>query len=211
MWYKWLHTLVTRHQWRSQRTANNSGTTFLGFQTQEFGAAGLLRQFIDHLYHMEDPGVDGRTILRSITSIYQPNNAHIISHKTILKHFKNTLKHSDMFRSCQFIIRELCSLLKLYYSIHNSIRKYELNCEYCNISLARNKSPWWWSDKIEACRSVFKCFKSVLEVFMWNYMCIRWLINWSDSTIMHGATIRFTFSSSLCTFLVLGTNLTEVL
>ena len=79
-----------------------------------------------------------------------------------------------MFRSCQIIIRELCSLLKLYYSIHNSIRickrgvvaafyvvwepshcsttqhdmlpqhlvcKYELNCEYCNINLARNKAP----------------------------------------------------------------------
>ena len=27
-----------------------------------------------------------------------------------------------MFRSCQIIIWELCSLLKLYYSIHNSIR-----------------------------------------------------------------------------------------
>jgi len=27
-----------------------------------------------------------------------------------------------MFRSCQIIIRELCSLLNLYYSIHNSIR-----------------------------------------------------------------------------------------
>jgi len=26
---------------------------------------------------------------------------------------------------------------------------------------------------------------------MWNYMCIGWLINWSDSTKMHGATIRF--------------------
>ena len=26
---------------------------------------------------------------------------------------------------------------------------------------------------------------------MWNYMCIRWFINWSDSTKMHGATIRF--------------------
>jgi len=26
-----------------------------------------------------------------------------------------------MFRSCQIIIREFCSLLKLYYSIHNSI------------------------------------------------------------------------------------------
>jgi len=30
-----------------------------------------------------------------------------------------------MFRSCQFIIRELCSLLKLYYSVHNSIRIYK--------------------------------------------------------------------------------------
>ena len=114
-----------------------------------------------------------------------------------------------MFRSYQIIIRELCSLLKLYYSIHNSIRickrgvvaayhvvwecvveqwlgvrrirrtpshcsttqhdmlpqhlvcKYELNCEYCNITLAWNKAPWWWSDKIETCRSVLKCFKSV--------------------------------------------------
>jgi len=53
-----------------------------------------------------------------ITSIYQPKNAHIISHKTLL----NTLKYFDIFRSCQTIIRELCSLLKLYYSIHNSIR-----------------------------------------------------------------------------------------
>ena len=26
-----------------------------------------------------------------------------------------------MFRSCQIIFRELCSLLKLYYGIHNSI------------------------------------------------------------------------------------------
>jgi len=49
-----------------------------------------------------------------ITKIYQPTNAHIISHKTLLK-------HSDVFRSCQIIIRELSSLLKLYYSIHNSI------------------------------------------------------------------------------------------
>ena len=27
-----------------------------------------------------------------------------------------------MFRSCQIIIREHCSSLKLYYSIHNSVR-----------------------------------------------------------------------------------------
>ena len=69
--------------------------------------------------------------------------------------------------------------------------EYELNCEYCNIILARNKAPWWWSDKIETCRSVLKCFKVFWKCFMWNYMCIRWLINWSDSTKMHGATIRY--------------------
>ena len=44
-----------------------------------------------------------------ITSVCQPTNAPKISHKTLLK----ILKHSDMFRSCQIIIRELCSLLKL--------------------------------------------------------------------------------------------------
>jgi len=58
----------------------------------------------------------------SPSSIYQPTNAHIISHKTLLKHFKTLLKHSDMFRFCPIIIRELCSLLQLYYSSHNSIR-----------------------------------------------------------------------------------------
>jgi len=40
--------------------------------------------------------------------------------------------------------------------------KYELSCEYRNITLARNKAPWWWYDKIETCQSVLKCFKSVL-------------------------------------------------
>jgi len=59
--------------------------------------------------------LETQIITTGITSIYQPTNAHIISYKTILK-------HSDMFRSCQIIIRELCSLLELYYSIHNSNR-----------------------------------------------------------------------------------------
>ena len=51
------------------------------------------------------------------------------------------------------------------------VRKNELNCEYCNITLARNnKAPWRWSDKIETCRSDFKCF-------MWNLCkCSFWLI-----------------------------------
>ena len=51
--------------------------------------------------------------------------------------------------------------------------KYELNCEYCNITLARNKAPWCWSDKNVTCRSVLKCF-------MWNFMCTRWFINWNN-------------------------------
>ena len=67
-----------------------------------------------------------------------------------------------MFRSCQIIIRELCSLLKLYYSFHNSIRickrgvvaayhaVWECVVEqwlgvrrttHRNITLARNKAP----------------------------------------------------------------------
>ena len=50
-----------------------------------------------------------------------------------------------MFRSCQIINRELCSLLKLRYSIHN-----------------------------------FKIFQ---KCFMWTYMCIHWLINWSNFPI----------------------------
>ena len=141
---------------------------------------------------------------RSLQFINQ--GMHIQFH---IKRFWNILKHSDMFWSCQIIIRELSSLLKLCYSIHNSIHickrdvvaayhimeecvveqwlgvllmlsterhiptqhdmlpqhlvsKYELNCEYFNVTLARNKAPWRWSDKIETCRNVLKCFKSVL-------------------------------------------------
>ena len=146
---------------------------------------------------------------RRITSIYQPTNAHIISHKTILqpfKHFK-TFRHvsilSDYHQGALFLANVI-----LQYSQFNSylptrccgsisccvgmccgavvrcasydahlatapqhiptqhdmlpqhlICKYELNCEYCNITLARNNAPWWWSDKIETCRSVLKCFK----------------------------------------------------
>jgi len=79
-----------------------------------------------------------------------------------------------MFRSCQIIIRELCSLLKLYYSIHNSIRIVR-SCQYCNITLARNKALWWWSDKIETCRSVLKVFymklyvHSLVDKLKWFY------------------------------------------
>jgi len=50
-----------------------------------------------------------------------------------------------MFRSCQIIIRELCSLLKLYYIIHSSIRickrgavaAYHVVWEYVVEQLAR--------------------------------------------------------------------------
>ena len=50
------------------------------------------------------------------------------------------------------------------------VYKNELNSE-CVITLARNdETPWWWSEKIETCRSGFKCFKWKL------YRCICWLI-----------------------------------
>jgi hypothetical protein len=139
-------------------------------------------------------------------------NAHIISHKTHLKHFK-TLQHvsilSDHHQGALFLAKvmlqysqfnsyletrgcgsisccvEMCcgavarcvSYPEYWESLTTApqhiptqhdmppqhlVCKYELNCEYCNISLARNKAPWWWSDKIETCRSVLKCFKCVL-------------------------------------------------
>jgi len=123
----------------------------------------------------------------TITSIYQPTNAHKISHETLLKHFK-TLRHvstlSDHHREALFLAK-----VKLQYSQFNSylqtrccgsmsycvgmccgavakcasydahlatapqhiptqydmlpqhlVCKYELNCEYCNLTLARNKA-----------------------------------------------------------------------
>jgi len=61
-------------------------------------------------------------------------NARIISHKT-------PLKHSDVFRSCQIIIRELCSLLKLCYSIHNSIRICKRGVVATNAHIISHKTP----------------------------------------------------------------------
>jgi len=50
------------------------------------------------------------------------------------------------------------------------VYKTELNREYV-ITLARNdETPWWWTEKIEICRSGFKCFKWKL------YRCNCWLI-----------------------------------
>ena len=53
------------------------------------------------------------------------------------------------------------------------VYKNELNREYI-ITLAKNdETPWWWSGKIETCRSGFKCFKC----FKWKlYRYICWLI-----------------------------------
>jgi len=58
---------------------------------------------------------------RRITSIYQPTNAHKISHKTHLKHFKTPRHVSILSDNHQGILL----LAKLYYSIHNSIRSFK--------------------------------------------------------------------------------------
>jgi len=126
---------------------------------------------------------------RRITSIYQTTNAHIISHKTLLK-------HPDMFRSYQIVIRELCSFAKviLHYSQFNSYLQTRCcgsisccvgmccgtmaRCASYDAHLARNKSPWWWCDKMETCRRVLKCLKvfylklyvhSLVDIFMYFF------------------------------------------
>ena len=88
-----------------------------------------------------------------ITSIYQPTNAHIISHKTLLKHFK-TLRHvsilSDLHQGVLFLAKvydtHLATAPRHIPTQHDMLPqhlvcKYELNCECCNITLARNKTP----------------------------------------------------------------------
>ena len=121
-------------------------------------------------YHI--PRANGSLILpssqtlKTITSIYQPTNAHIISHKTHLKHLK-TLRHvlilSDHHQGALFLAKVIlqysqfnsylqtrcCGSISCYHcSItqhdmlpQHLVYKYELNCEYCNITLARNKAP----------------------------------------------------------------------
>jgi len=57
---------------------------------------------------------------KNLTSII---NQQLHLHNFHIKHFKTLKITPDMFRSCQIIISELCcSLLKLYYNIHNLIR-----------------------------------------------------------------------------------------
>jgi len=70
---------------------------------------------------------------------------------------------------------------------------YELNCEYCNITLARNKVPWWWSDKIETCRSVLKCFKSVLCEIIYVHSLVDKLKWFYENARCYNKIFRNTF------------------
>jgi len=107
---------------------------------------------------------------RRITSIYQPTNAHIISHKTHLKHFK-TLRHVSILsyhhQGALFLAKVILQypqfnsyLQTRSYDAHlvtapqhiptqhdmlpqHLVCKYEWNCEYCNtcITSVRNRAP----------------------------------------------------------------------
>ena len=97
---------------------------------------------------------------RRITSIYQPTNAHIISHKTLLKHFK-TFRHvsilSDHHQGALFLAKVI-----LQYSQFNSY----LQTRCCgSISCCVGMR----------CGAVAKC--ASYDAHLANYMCIRWLIN----------------------------------
>jgi len=93
--------------------------------------------------------------------------------------------------------------------------KYEFNCESCNMTLARNKAPWWWSDKIETCRSVLKCFKSVLyeiicafvgweieeRAYVFTVYCLLFTVYCLlFPCTAHGTMIAFYYVSSVCTY-----------
>jgi len=139
---------------------------------------------------------------RRITSIYQITNAHMISHKTLLKHFKTLQNTPTCFvgmccgalARCASYDAHLANAPQYIPTQHDMLPqhlvcKYELNCEYCNTNLARNKAPWWWSDKIEICRRVLKCFKRAL------YEIICAFIGWQIE-------VKLTYITSTVSFLM---------
>ena len=91
-----------------------------------------------------------------------------------LKHLK-PLRHVSIFSDhhqgvSSFPAIVITLLGTKLWKCNTLLHYYELNRENV-ISLARNdETPWWWSEKIETCRSGFKCFKRKL------YRCICWLI-----------------------------------
>jgi len=66
-----------------------------------------------------------------------------------------------MFRSCQIIIREICSLLKLCCSTHNSIRVCKRGTKIPGDDLTRSK------------------YVGVFLIFLKRFLCeiIYWLMN----------------------------------
>jgi len=64
-----------------------------------------------------------------------------------------------MFRSCQTIIRELCcSLLKLYYNIHNLIRFCKQGVvAVCHVVWECVVEQWLVLRRMHTSRSDFKC------------------------------------------------------
>ena len=85
-----------------------------------------------------------------------------------------------------------------------------MNCEYCNITLAKNKAPWWWSDKIETCRNVLKCLKvfyvrlhvhSLDEKFRWFYENARCYNNiYCKHSLYRTKRIQASISNAVNTF-----------
>jgi len=73
-----------------------------------------------------------------------------------------------MFRSCQIIIREFCSLLKLCYSIHNSIRI----CKRGVVAAYRVV----WGCVVEQWLGV-RLMLSNEKLVMKLYVCIGWLVD----------------------------------
>ena len=132
----------------------------------------ILRSFLVHLRskcHHERPVLTPTTvpcplsvwliIFVWVTNIYQPTNAHIISHKT-------HLKHSDMFRSCQIIIRELSSLLKLYYSQFNwYLQTRCCGSISCCVGMCCGAVTSHCSDMFRSCQIIIRERSSLLKLY----------------------------------------------
>ena len=95
------------HKTRKQEYVifNTDGTVYSQWRTGYTNFHLKSRGFINYNYNKT---YCSTVHFRRITSIYQPTNAHIISHKTLLKHFK-TLRHvsilSDHHQEALFLAK----------------------------------------------------------------------------------------------------------
>jgi len=107
---------------------------------------------------------ENHEILTTITSIYQPTNAHIISHKAILKHFK-TLRHVSILSHHHQGALSLAKVI-LQYSQFNSY----LQTRRCGSISVNNYTIKYIVTTIVSYWHLYWLRRNIVNVVLWLYV-----------------------------------------